>query len=491
MEESNTRQFRDVKVFAILAAIIGVGFLFRAIPHLFLVPRWLIEEAYNYVTVRDLVLSGVSAQAGFYPMLEHQLIYAAWLVTRIDPVVLSQYANPLLGALTAIPLYYLLKTKLTDRQALLGCGVWALSEAAYYRAAYFGSTEALGFLMALTALTLYAHKKPLLAFPVLAAAFYAHLLPAAFISAVIIVHMFLSGTTKFRLLALSAGAGVMGFLWSPLNPHQRLLGSLSPASLAQGAAASYSVGELGFGVAMFAGFAALGLAALWGRVSSKNMLMDVYAAAAAGLFAFSWLSYQPNVFAPPRLTFYFLVPGIFYATKLGSTKVIALIMALSVVAAGVGTPTMLLTGHTMEAEEYAALDEITAMGIIKNPGWWLADYPATVNLSIYASNPGLWEKEIKPDSMIHKAEDIRNATTTTKTVGNITVVPFVYPFQYIYLSERMVRGGFFVEQTGGRALHMVRPVADIWGLDPENWELVYDDHGVRVYHYRGIARAPV
>ncbi len=465
-----------------LPLVVVTGFLLRAIPHLFLVDRWIIEEAYNYVTVRDLVLSGTSTQAGFYPMLEHQLIYAVWLVTRIDPVVLSQYANPLLGALTAIPLYYLLKTKLADRQALLGCGVWALSEAAYYRAAYFGSTEALGFLMALAALTLYAYRKPLIAFPLLGAAFYAHLLPAAFISAVIVVHMFLSGTGGFRLLALLAGAGVMGFLWSPLNPHQRLLGSLSPASLAQGAAASYSVGELGFGLAMFAGFAALGIAALWSRVTSKNMLMDVYAAAAAGLFAFSWLVYQPNIFAPPRLTFYFLVPGIFYAAKLGSAKVIALIMALSVVAAGIGTPTMLLTEHTMEAEEYAALDEIAAMNIIGDPGWWLADYPATVNLSIYALDPGLWEKDIKIDAMKNRVGRVHNATASPS---------FVYPFQYIYLSERMVRGGFFMEQTGGRTAQVVRPVADIWRDDPVNWALVYEGHGVRVYHYRGEIIVPV
>lgn len=461
----------------------GVGFLFRAYPHLWLVFRFIVEEVYNYQTVRDLVLTGANPQAGFYPMLEHQLIYAAWLLTRIDPVTLSQYANPLLGALTAVPLYYVLRHRLTQRQALLGCGLWTLSEAAFYRAAYFGSTEALGFLFALTALAAYQRKKYVLTAPLLVLGAASHLLPTAFTFGVITADLVLKATTRQRILLSGLVISVVAVFFSSLNPHQRLLSSLRPEYLLGnfGTFGIYGLWEVLGAAAIFGGFVALGLAAAWGWLwTRRNRLMTVYLALAAGLFIFSWVDYQPNIFAPPRLTFYFLVPLIYYAATWVNIKTVGLICAVAVAASWAGCPAMLMTAHTVTAEEYAALDELAEMKLIKDYGWWLADYPIKTALSLYAEDMILWEVPFNGAEIV-KASKRVNDTFTSPT--------FTYPYQYIFLSERMKQGAFLIINTGERSIQRVQPIADVWAGDPL-WEVAYQGHGVTVYRYTGDIVVP-
>lgn len=483
MEESCTRCLGNAKVPIIVAALVAVGFLFRAYPHLFLINRWIIEESYNYQTVRDLVLTGASPQAGFYPMLEHQLIYWAWLLTRIDPVTLSQYANPLLGALTVVPLYYVLRHRLTQRQALLGCGLWALSEAAFYRAAYFGSTEALGFLFSLGALAAYQRKHYILTAPLLLLGAASHLLPTAFTFGVITADLVLKATTRQRILLSGLIIGVVAVFFSPLNPHQRLLSSISVDALVGGFGSFgvYGLWEVLDATAIFGGFVALGATAAWGWLwTQKNRLMTVYLALAAGLFVFSWVDYQPNVFAPPRLTFYFLVPLIYYAATWVNVKTVGLICAVAVAASWAGCSTMLMTAHTVTAEEYAALDELAEMKLIKDYGWWLADYPIKTTLSLYAEDMSLWEVPFNSAEIVKAAKRV-NDTFTSST--------FTYPYQYIFLSERMKQGAFLIINTGGRSIQRVQPITDVWAGDPL-WGVAYRGHGVTVYRYTGDVVVP-
>ena len=467
--------------------LVGVGFVFRAYPHIWLVPKFIVEEAYNYQTVRDLILTGSSPQAGFYPMLEHQLIYYAWMITNLDPVALSVYANPLLGAITVIPLYYVLRHTLTQRQALLGCGLWALSEAAFYRSAYFGSTEALGFLFSLGALAAYQRKRYIVTAPLLLLGAVSHLLPTAFTFGVVCADFVLKATTRQRLGIGAIILCAVAVFFSPLNPHQRLMTSLTPQYLLGnfGSFSIYGLWEVLGAVFIFGGFVAIAFAAAWGWIKNdKNQLMNVYLLLAAGLFVFSWIDYQPNVFAPPRLTFYFLVPFIYYASTWINAKNVAAICILAVASSYVGCPMMLMTDKTLPLSEYEALDELSEMGIIGNTGWWLADYPVKTVLGIYSTKSSLWEVPFNGTAITLTADRLNKTLT-----GEVEFVngspPFIYPYQYVYLSERMECGAFLVTNTEGRSIQRIQPIKDIWAGTPM-WKLVYEGHGVKVYHYEGF-----
>ena len=478
MEGANSRQPWNAKVPFLVAALVGVGFLFRAYPHIWLIPKFIIEESYNYQTVRDLIATGASPQAGFYPMLEHQLIYWAWLLTHIDPVALSVYANPILGALTVVPLFYVLRHRLTQNQALLGCGLWALSEAAFYRAAYFGSTEALGFLLSLGALAAYQRKRYILTAPLLLLGAASHLLPTAFTFGVVVADLVLKATTRQRILLFSLVTGAVAVFYSPLNPHQRLMSSLRPEYLLGnfGSFGIYGFWEVLGAVSIFGGFVVLGLAAAWGWLwTPKNRLMTVYLGLAAGLFIFSWIDYQPNVFAPPRLTFYFLVPLIYYAATWVNVKSVGVICVLAIASSWIGCPVMLMTEHTVTLDEYAALDELAEMKLIKDYGWWLADYPIKTTIALYAEDMSLWEVPFNGTSVITSSKRL-NETFTSST--------FVYPYHYVFLSERMKQGAYLIINTEGRTIKRVQPITDVWAGDPL-WKLVYEGHGVKVYHYEG------
>jgi hypothetical protein len=479
VEESTTRQSWDAKIPLTVGILAVVGFLIRAYPHLFLIPRWIIEETYNYQTVRDLIFTGSSPQVGFYPMFEHQVIYWVWVLTRIDPVTLSQYANPVFGALTAIPLYYVLRHYLSAKQSLLGCALWTFSEAAFYRTAYFGSTEALGFLLSLGALAAYQRKRYIFVAPLLLVGALSHLLPTAFITGVVFADFFLKAQLKQRLLILGVVIITIIVFFSPLNPHQRILNSITPSAFLKGFGSFgiYSAYDLLNGLLIFGGFAALAVSALIGWIDPpKSRLMMIYLALAAAVFIFSWVDYQPNIFAPPRLTFYFLVPFIYYSSRWVGVKEVAMICAVCLMASWYGIPTMLLTKNTATLEEFEALTEIAEMKLIGNPGWWLSDYPITTSLSLYATNVGLWETTTNSTALIQRAGKVRTAFNTTD---------FIYPYQYILISDRMLNeGGFFIENTPQRSGRVVLTVRDIWATAPL-WSLIYEGHGVRVYHYEG------
>jgi hypothetical protein len=458
--------------------LVLAGFLVRAYPHLLLVDRWIIEEPYNYVTVLDLINTGTTPQAGFYPMLEHQLIWVAWLLTRIDPVTLCQYANPMFGALAAIPLYYLLRERFTESQALIGVTLWVFSDAAYYRSSYFGSTEPLSWLFALSALALYRRRRWLPTVALLALAGLTHLLPTAYALAVVYLDRMLVLPNRWRaVLGLSVVALVAAF-YSPLNPHQRIVSTLNPVSLLKGFILSnigiYSLQELGLGLTIFGGFVALGLAAALGRLRTRDRLMDVMGLVAGAVFVFSWLDYQPNVFAPPRLTFYFVVPFIYYALRVISGRTALIFAGVSVVALIGGTPMMLMTDVAVTDEEYAALGELSEMGLISDLGWWFSDYPVTTSLALYASNVKLWDIDTSTLGLIQRTEKIRNLTTSPI---------FVYPYQYVFISERMTSGrAYLLVNTDGRTGRVTTTISDIWAGHPA-WRLVYEGHGVKVYHY--------
>ena len=230
----------------------------------------------------------------------------------------------------------------------------------------------------------------------------------------------------------------------------------------------YSLSEVLGGVAMFLGFLSLGVAAVWGWLHTrKNPVMTIYLILAMAMFIFSWVDYQPNVFAPPRLTFYFLVPLIYYASTWVNIKSLAIICVLAVAASWAGCPTMLYTGNTLTLEEYDFLDSlpVDVHGIAE---WW-TDYPFRVALtSYYNAEPTVALNVATVESLSAGILDVES------TLRNDT------GYRYVLVSPRMEKEGLFFIHTDSRTIHIRKPVSDIW-VDSPNWRLIKELNGIKLY----------
>lgn len=474
-----------------LTVLALAGFLYRAYPHLLVIPRFIIEEEYNYMTVDELVRTGSTNLMGFYPVLEHYLIYWTHLATGINPEILSVYANPLFGALTVVPVYYLAKRYLGDG-ALMACAFWSFSEAAFYRASYFGSTEALGFLLSFSSLVLllsaydkfnkYRENLRSVAFRALGSiicivlAFQSHILPSIFILGVILGTIFFKSQTRVKVIVTMIGIAAVGFLYSPLNPHQRLVASIDPTVLLSKIKIEnlgiYGLEEILGSIPMFAGFMALALVAL-PSLRKTDTFMRVWLLAAAGLFAFSWIGYSANLFAPPRLTFYFIIPFSILATRTLSGPifgkfVVAALCLLMVTSSVAGLQPMLYVDDCLSAEEYAFIEKITEIQPVTCVTEWYTDYPVQVELTKY------YEKTPSTELNMTTVESLSRDMLDPETA---TTHKF---YRFVIVTPRMNRNSLFMIYSDGRTRQIHKPISDIWSSDP-SWKLVYEDNGMKFY----------
>lgn len=483
------------KVLACLSLLVVIGFFVRAVPHLFFIPMWSPEEEYNYQIVNQLYTLGQTTQLGTYPVLGHLTVYALHLVTQINPVLISQYFNPMFGALTLIPLFLLVRKISNEKVALVSSIFWAFSEAVFYRSAIFSSTEMFAFFITTCILYLYVNKKYVPAILLIPLVFYTHLLPAFFISLVIFLHQFIIRSKKIKLLMTVPFASVIIFLLSPLNPHQRMLSVIDPAVLLSHFSVSnvsiYSLNDLSFGITIFLGTLILGALTVVSLIKYKtqNTFIFTMLLAATLLFIFSWIVYSPSVFAPPRLTFYFIVPFIFYASLLitkfnisgirmpyiWTYAVIGSIVLMMVMSSVCGAQTMLFYQNSVTKEEYKALDDLIALNVFTiNPGYWWSDYPVRISITAITT---ITSPNISPTLAVNESRNINSSMQLADQ--NATLNPDTI-YRYVFFSERMEQESFFTVFTYNRTLQVRQPLHDVW-VNSTMWTLIYQDHGVTVY----------
>ena len=74
-----------------LAVLFVLGLFYRSYPHLYLIPRWIIEEEVFAHAILELIRTGTTFRIGYQPVLEQYLLYFIYLLTHINPTTLSQY----------------------------------------------------------------------------------------------------------------------------------------------------------------------------------------------------------------------------------------------------------------------------------------------------------------------------------------------------------------------------------------------------------------
>lgn len=473
---------------------VAVAFLLRAVPHLFFIPMWSPEEEYNYLIVDQLVQTGTTNQLGLYPLFGHLTIYGFHFL-GVDSVVFSQFFNPLFSALTVIPLFLLVRKLSSEKVALLSSVFWVFSEAVFYRSAIFSSTETFAFFLGCFALFFYVKKQYIPMAVLLGLAFYTHLLPAFFVLLTVFLHQSIIRGRTVKIVSVASLVGVVLFLLSPLNPHQRIASVIDPAVLFAHFNPSnifvYSAQDLLFGASIFAGLIVLGLLTVFSvkRYGLQSKFVLSWMLVAIGVFVFSWVVYSPNLFAPPRLTFYFVVPFAFYASvflvnfrfnhlktqKVWKTYFVIFVAFMMVTSSILGAQAMLFYENSVSKDEYRALDELEGLGYFNlYPGYYWSDYPVRVAVTAVTSLSN-------PDNAITVAVNESSVIYNSALLAdqNATLNPNTH-YKYVFFSERMTEEAFFTVFTHNRTQQVRVPLHDVW-FDSELWSLVYQGHGVKLY----------
>ncbi len=497
-EQMITNKVDDSKnKYSLIGLLMGLSFIYHMIPR-FLVYRWIhAEEISIFLTVDNLVKYGKVIQEGFYPVMQQQIIYFVNQITGFDHVFLCQIFNPLIIALTIIPIYFFTKEHVSNNQTLSVCLLWSCSEALFYRSAHFGTTEILSIFFMVFVFYLYVKKYyvPMIGLIVLMP--YAHLLPFVYTVAVLGIHRFLTGTKTEKILATGFCVSALGFIYSPFFTHNRISALLNPVTLISKFKLSnifiYNFTDLLGGLKLFSGIIILmGYSIHYFKKNSVesdsfSLLLFTMTLVTCGLVGYSWIAYSPHLFAPPRLLAYFVLPLSIYFVKTVSTeklgKITFLVCLLMIISGLSSMNRMLYLDTALTEDEWKAVEDLEEMGIITDLSKWWTDYTVNTALSSKIDRNMIWNVTAN-FTKINLRTKIRSNFYSTSMNKNNGVddngTNIVYPYHFVFLSERMKSNAFFIEQSDQRSIHIRTPIIDVWGDNPD-WILIYEKHGVLVY----------
>jgi len=475
-----------------LIALVILGFIFRMYPHLFLIPRWVAEEAFVFRQTQEMATEKITFNVTI-PILTQLIVYFTSLFSHIDLRTIAMSFNPLISALTVVPIYYFSIKYLTKTQSVFVCMFWTFSESVFYRSATYSSTEPLAIFLCVFSLAFYVRKNYIPSFAFLILSLFSHLLPGAFTIGVVAVDMFLNTSKKKKLIAIGLCLAFYLFILSPFDTHIKQQDKINPIYLISRFKISnimlYSATDIAFGISVFMGSIFLILFSLLEIISTKFSIDKIIISmliVATGLFTFSWIFYSPYLFAPPRLTIYFIIPLAMLSSKwISSMKgnrkyiifmFISVIMILSTFS---GLNAFLTVSDAPTLNEYSAINDLYKTGVIKDYDKWFADYPATCSIvSAEITDSFLYIKPANQTLVDTQSEELYNMihTLATNTTAQNIKVPSRY--DYIFVSDRMTNLAFFNIYTGSRAYQVHFPFK--WE-ESSSWRLIYNRYGVKVY----------
>jgi hypothetical protein len=494
-----------------LFVLLCLGILYRSYPHLFYVPRWIIEEEVFAHTIIELIKTGTTLRVGYQPLLEQYFVYFIYLATHINPTILCQYINPIIGGFTIFPVYFVLKYISTSKIAIIASTLWTFNENMIYRSSTFNSTEPLGFFFAIIALYSYLNiknkelrKDKIIFFcgflVFMTISIFTHILPAVFIFGVVSLDVFLKGSTKHKIIVILGIFMLVSFLYSPLNPHQTMMYSIIPSVMLSQFNLSniflYSISDILLGVSIFFGSIVLLILTIISIIiyKPKTQIMFIYLFGCVFLFIISWFFYSSYLIAPTRVLVYFILPLSYFSSLLfnilkfkKSIIFMFIVIIIMVFSSLNGINTMLYVNNTMTSDEYEFLDKSITVGSTYNFGDWWTDMPLKSSILLFSSD---LRPAILPNTFYlvdgQKIILDLNSTKSTKSIiyvnGTEIILKKPPVFKYILLSPRMEKSAYFHVNTKYRTIQLNTPIVDIW-KDLPDWKLVEEYKNIKIYKW--------
>jgi len=470
------------------------------IPHL-MVYRWIAcEEELVYRVVDDIIVLG-QPREGFNlynPLTTYGVAYLH-LITRISPIFLAQIFNPLMGALTLIPLFFLAKNLIGKKGALIASLFYTFSEVTFYRTSTFGSVEPIGILFAITTLYFYQTKKYVLSGLAYFLTFEGHILPFIWVSGALFFDAFFFGSIKKKILFLIVVTVGILALYSPFLPYQAVKNLIQPESMLKDVDVTnifrlYSFTDLIFvGIPTFGGTAVVGLIFLCCSLKyKKGIIKEVSFSmlfSSICLFVLAYISQNAVLISPVRVLLYLFIPMSFYSAKLISSLnqkqsivLVSVMVLVSILSYPSGFERVLWVPYSLTEGEYTAIADISYLILDKSN--WYSDYPASIALLAASSRD--WKGiGVPPENVAGYIERIRETgkiIDSTKNANNTEAFD-QYGFKYVFYSQRMAEDAMFLQflvPPSGRNIYFHQPLNDIWA-GSSNWKMIYDNNGVKVY----------
>lgn len=469
------------KTHLLLLGTVLVSFFYKAYLHLFIVQHWIpCDEIINFITIRNLVQTGQPVNLSYYPHGMHFFVYGIWLITRVDPQTLCMFFNPVIGAVSVIVFYYLTKTFVDSRSALLSSAVFAVNEAFLYRSAHFGSSEPLGILLMLGSFYFFVKKRYILCGTSMFLTYEVHLLPFFFGLAVLGGNILIRRFSKKVMLTFGIlCCVVIGLFYTNLFPYQRQLGFISPGSF---------VGRVSPENLML--FPLIELLT-YGIAFSGSILVFVYSMPdfrKGNKFTQIWivisllmalvlqLTYNSLTIGPFRMLVYISIGLVllysFVKIPFKTFFTVIILIGMFISPFLNGWSLMFRVYDSVTIEEIQAIEWIVEdCSLTKTPLDIVADYPIIEYWDLYIIPEYVLNPEF--DFMVFK-ETINARKDYLE--GESSQVNFTY----VFLSERMEKQAFYEEWGEIRTYQYRKPILDRWVDDPE-WEQIYNKANVKIY----------
>ena len=508
------------KVLVVLSLLIIIGFCYRFYPATLVAEFSPADEYLRYLHVNYLLKTGEIYSPGFSPQLMSVTIAGIYklLLGSVSTLWLGKMFNPLIGALTAIPLYYLCRSFTSKNNSLLASTLFTFSDMHFYRSAYFGQSETLGMFFMFLFLMFYTRKRSVFhGLPLnyvfcglfLLAMFYSHLIPFVFTIAVVAIHLVIKKPSVKRVgLFVGIVIATSLLITGPFSSHQRtaflfnltrIFGYFDIKKLL----ITYSVEQLWLGTKLMIGSIVLGLVVLF-YYSTKlkknfsfsylkklhktptftNVAFTMFIVGLLGVFI-TWLGYDANLMAPTRFTPYVSLAliALFAQVKVKKKSYLTIFLVITMLMGPLvfdGININLWVYDAATPEEIAAIKYVRENNIIDfsktNFGEWFADRSIHCviwyNTVFYAKTPIIMTSAYSSTMHAEAVTENQEKVTTANVTG----------YRYIFYSERMEKGGFvlhyYPEFHRLLPIHMPIERPEI----PENqYTLLYEKDGVWIY----------
>lgn len=459
------------------------------------------DEYLQYAFTTQLLTTGRIPSLGFSNYIHFYVMYFVYLLSfsSLNIQLMCRVFNPIYGALTIFPFYFLCRRFTDEKNSLLATFLFAFSDYHFYRTSYFGTAEPLGILIMVIymwVLTSKNKKMYVFLFPLMFLTFYAHLYPfLAEVGFTFIYLLFVYRSIKVTVLAIGA-TGLIIFIafFTSFTPIRRAAWMLRNLDMYTTLISVKNLFIFYLWEYKLMLTATIGSIVLFGIIIykfAKNRELHpphyflLISIVGVGV---SWLGYNSEIVVPVRTITYFCMSEIivFSVLKLKRKSIITLglvCLMITSVTLGGGMQTFTWCFDSPTEAEVEAIRFLNATGYLakaSNADEWLTDHPVHAMLCYYY----VQTHEV---SASYDLEGISNATIKRQEAimsGNISRAEW----KFVVHSDRMARRAFFLVRfanPGQRSLLVRKPVRCPAKDDP-NYHIIYEKDGVIVYERNDI-----
>lgn len=476
-----------------LLGLAGLAFFIRAIPHMFIIPYVGIEEGYMFIFA-ERISNGVLFELKQYPHTAILGVVGLHKLTQIPIVVCGSMWAPLMGGLSTVVMYFVLRDVVNVKNPFWGTLLFMSLDSHIYRSTLFGNAaEATGILLMLIFVWVYYTRSKFLSVLLIPFLLWTHLITFG-MSIIFIFSDIVVGMDWSKRIFTILGVGIMSvialFVFSPYNLAfanvEYIIRNFNIDILSK-----ISTEDISLLISTFLGTIIMfGVSIVFGD-RKKIPFIPLVLVGLVGIFSLFWYSMMVS---PYRVMVYAGMLAIMGCSRVIETRGIGqyliicltILMMIQVSCFGWRTHNKIFDAVTHDEYEMVKWLKENDSCVWYSEVYW--DDPGTDALVLMFDAGG-----IKPDvdnvmeykgwketPELVKLNDEHGVSDTEEYFVNRTSGRFPR-IKYVIYSDRFAKRALFrFPDRAGRMIYRRYSIVDIWKSDPD-WEVVYEAPGGRIY----------